>query len=562
MHKEAFIWETHGIHAGTGRDHIKHGINEVDKLVEEAIKRGYPSITFIIHTPRLTTFRYQSERSTDVKFIRGDASYFNYTGKMEALKNEYGKRIEIRYGIELDWLGSGLGIEWSRAKLFQAHGVDYVIGSVHFSGEGIPYDGSAADTAMLIEKRGGLEEFWSEYLNELIEMVNSTRGMIQIVGHLDLPKIFAPLPEAFNNLEDSSHYLARRVTTLLEMIADLNLSIDLNLSGISKGCGAYPELSILKKACSLGIPVAIGTDSHDLDELGRDYAAGLEIAVKAGYRYYVSFSRGIPEKRPLKSGEPAHFQLLNLAIEMLNRRFEKSGQTKIPRYSFGGKLSDLKDVFPQAASLGAYDALRVRRGERSITINDRAPELRGSKGTCIFSHHTDSPGTLAVLFNTLASEGINVETAYLNSLQDGTATAFLTLSGPEARIKEAAEFVLGTAADRFLQITPKPSIELPPLEKAAAYLLEVDGIELPMPVSERMIITVHHNRPGVLLILLSALASRKVNVLDLQLGKRGGKGCAVLGVQGDDREISEALTSLGPEFLEASYLLLSSYQAL
>ncbi len=67
-------------------------------------------------------------------------------------------------------------------------------------------------------------------------MIDSSWEMIQVVGHLDLPKIFAP---------------------------------------------------------------AVDSDCHDLEELGRDYRVGLEQARQAGYNYYVSFSRSIPEKRSL-----------------------------------------------------------------------------------------------------------------------------------------------------------------------------------------------------------------------------------------------------------------------
>jgi prephenate dehydratase len=71
-----------------------------------------------------------------------------------------------------------------------------------------------------------------------------------------------------------------------------------------------------------------------------------------------------------------------------------------------------------------------------------------------------------------------------------------------------------------------------------------------------MIITVHNNKPGVLLILLSALASRGVNVVDLQLGSRGERGFAVLGIEGDEREVAALLPGLGPQFYEASQIVL------
>jgi histidinol-phosphatase (PHP family) len=555
-----FVWETHAIHVGTGQDHVKHGVDDLEQVVERAMRRGLPSVTFVIHTPRLTRFRYQAERDTDIKFIRGDAAYFGYTRRMQALRDKYRGGIVVRCGIELEWMGPGLGLQWNRSKLFQAYGVDFVIGSVHFSTEGIPYDGSREDTERLIGLRGGLEPFWAGYLDEVIEMVDASWEMIQVVGHLDLPKLYAPVPEPLRDLERSSHTLARRARTLLEMVSDLNLALDLNLSGLRKGCGLYPDLEYLKRAYTLHIPIAIGADTHEIEDLEEEYRLGIELARQAGYRWYVSFSRLITEKRPLAREETGHYKVLNLASQILKLRFESRFRQETPRFSFGGSFQELLKDFPGSVSLGEFNAVRVRRDDRSITLSDTALPTNAEELTCLFSHHADTPGTLSILFNTLASEEINVETAYLNSLADGTATAYLTLSGSRERIREVVDFVMGTAADRFLTIQPEVRIKLPPLKRAPVYLLEVDGVDLPIPVSGHMIITVHSNRPGTLLILLTALASRGVNVVDLQLGRRGERGFAVLGVQGGEREVAEVLTQLGPQFHEASQILLAGYE--
>jgi HisJ family histidinol phosphate phosphatase len=556
-----FIWETHGIHVGTGKDHVKHGIDDLEAVIEQAAARGFPSLSFVIHSPRLTSFRYQSERDTEIKFIRGDAAYFSYAATMEELKKRYRDRIRLRYGIELEWMGPELGLQWNRSKLFQAFGVDFVIGSVHFSCQGIPYDGTREDSQRLIELRGGLEPFWAGYLDEMIEMIDTSWEMIHVVGHLDLPKLYAPLPEAMQDVEHSAHFLARRMRTLLEMISDLNLALDVNLSGLRKGCGLYPDLHFLERARQLHIPIAIGSDSHHVEEIGRDYARGIELAREAGYRHYVSFSRGITEKRPLLESGDGRFRILNLGVEILKLRFEPRLRQKTPQFSFGGSFRGLLPIFEGSVSLGRYNAVRVRRDDRSITLSDSSAEAHeealGSRGlACLYSHHTDTPGTLSILLNTLASEAINVETTRLHSLSDGTATAYLTVSGAEARIREAVDFVMGTAEDRFFSIQTDPCIELPPLKTAPAYLLEVDGVSLPTPVTSHMIITVHNNKPGVLLILLSALASRGVNVVDLQLGSRGERGFAVLGIEGDEREVAALLPGLGPQFYEASQIVL------
>ena len=553
-----FIYETHGIHVGTGDDHVKHGVDEIEKMIELAIKAGHPSITFIIHTPRLTRFRYAAEMKTNIRFIRGDQAYLEYAQNIEALRNTYENKIVIKYGVELEWLGTGLGLQWNRSKIFQADGADFIVGSVHFSKEGIPYDGSPEESAKLVAMRGGEENYWLGYIEEMIEMVDTFGNMFQVVGHLDLLKLYVPTPQPLLELDTSDHILARRMRVLLELISERHLALDLNLAGIKKGCGIYPALPLLKRARELEIPIAIGTDTHRLQDYAHNYATGIAYAQEAGYNRYISFSQSIPEKRPLeaKKNDESHFAMLNLGIQMLNRRFKTNAQSQLPRFAFGGIFSAFLTSHPLATSLGKRDAIRIRKDDKSITLGTTTPAQSTTPVTGLLSHHNDVTGALSLLFNTLASEEINVKTAFLNAHDDGTASAFLSLTGSEQMIQEAAEFVKGSAPDTFITIECGDDLIEPAHKKSDTYLLEVDGVELPMPVGPQMILTTHKNSPGVLLILLSALSSRGVNIVDLQLGERGTKGYTALSVEGDSRAISDVLSRLGPLYYEVSHLVL------
>ncbi len=552
----AFLWETHGIHAGASVDHIKHGIDSLDAVADEAIQRGYPGVTFVMHTPRLTRVRYQTERSTDIKFIRGDRAYSGYSELMARMRDRYRGRLAIRYGIELEWLPGELGLSWNRSKVFQCGGADFVIGSVHFSREGIPYDGSPEESVALLEQRGGAESYWLGYLDEMIEMVEEYRDLIHVVGHLDLPKLHVPFPESMLDLDASVSLPARRMRFLLELIRESGLALDLNLAGFRKGCGIYPDPLILSRASRLGIPVTVGTDAHALGELGMGYEEGREAMRAAGYRWYLGFSGGVPEKRPVddKPELEAPFRILNAGFGMLGQRIGRDKRLAAPGLSFGGTYRALQAIFPDSASLGASDAIRLRQGARFVTMG-LAP-LASAAAPCrhLFSLHADRPGTLAILFNTLASEEINVGTAYLESRGDGTATACLTVEAPDEKILDAVEFIRGTATERFFELALRDGPIMASYRRKGPWLLELDGVELPIPLSERMILTVHDNKPGTLLILLSALASRHVNIQDLQLGERGNRGYAAIGVEGHDGDMELVLSRLGGNFHEATLI--------
>lgn len=551
-----FIWETHGIHAGTEQDRVKHGIDKLEKVVDKAIEENHPSITFIIHSPRLTNFRYIAERETNVKFIRGNRSYLNYPKRIADLRKKYEGKINIKYGVELEWMGADLGLQWSRSKIFQAEDADYVIGSVHFAPEGLPYDGSKEEALELLKLRGSLEAYWDGYFNEIIQMIECFGDMIQIIGHIDLPKLNVDMPEALVNFETSKHPLANKFRTLLELIADRNLSLDVNMAGKFKGVGVYPTQNILKRAKELQIPVCLGTDLHHVRYYGLNYKESLEYIQEAGYENYVSYSKLIPENRTIFNDHDlkVKYTVLNKGIELLNQRLDAAHRRIIPDFSFGGTFSEFVEIYKNATGMGDYNAIRIRKWGKSITVTNEKPKPTNIPVNGLFSEHADKPGVISSLFNTLASEGINIETARLKSNHDGTAIAFLSIEGSSENITDAIDFINGTSPDLFHNLTYKENAKLPNFKDQGVYLLEMDGVKLNLALSEKVILTKHNNAPGVLLILLSALSSKNLNIIDLRLGKLNNVGYSAIAIDGDSNVIRNLLANLGDQYYEANLI--------
>jgi len=551
-----FIWETHGIHAGTEQDRVKHGIDRLEDIVDKAIAANHPSITFIIHSPRLTNFRYIAEKNTNVKFIRGNRSYLNYPKRIAKLREKYEGKINIKYGVELEWMGADLGLQWSRSKIFQAEDADYVIGSVHFAPEGLPYDGSKEEALELLKIRGSLEAYWDGYFNETIQMIECFGDLIQIVGHIDLPKLNVEMPESLVNFESSSHPLANKFRTLLELIADRNLSLDVNMAGKFKGVGVYPVQSILRRANELQIPVCVGTDTHHSKYYGVNFKESLEYIHKAGYESYVSYSKLIPENRTIYDDHDlkVKYTVLNKGIELLNQRLDDTQRKIIPDFSFGGSFLEFVDIYKNSTGMGDYNAIRIRKWGKSITVTDEIPMATNKSMNGLFTEHVDRPGVISSLFNTLASEGINVETARLKSNNNGTAVAFLSIEGDKENIQSAIDFINGTDTGVFHKFTYKENAQLPNYYRKGIYLLEMDGVKLNLALSEKVIITKHNNTPGVLLILLSALTSKHVNIIDLRLGKLNNTGYSAIAVEGDSNIIRNLLSKLGNQYYEANLI--------
>ena len=106
----------------------------------------------------------------------------------------------------------------------------------------------------------------------------------------------------------------------------------------------------------------------------------------------------------------------------------------------------------------------------------------------------------------------------------------------------------------FKKLTYKEDAILPNYYRKGVYLMEIDGVELKLALSQKVIVTKHHNAPGVLLILLSALASKSINIIDFRLGKLNKVGYSALAVKGDTNEIKNLLSKLGEQYYEANLI--------
>jgi len=272
--------------------------------------------------------------------------------------------------------------------------------------------------------------------------------------------------------------------------------------------------------------------------------------------HYVSYSKLIPEKRTIFDNHDLKikYTVLNKGIEMLNQRFSEINRKIIPDFSFGGSFDEFLDIYKNATGMGDYNAIRIRNGNKSITVSNEIPKITRKNVRGLYSEHLDIPGVISSLFNSLASEGVNVETARLKSNNDGTAMAFLQIEEDKGNIENAIDFISGTDSDIFKKLIYTEHTKLPNFYEEGIYLLEMDGVELKLLLHDKVILTKHNNAPGVLLILLSALASRNINIIDLRLGKRNKIGYSAIAVDGDKNVINNLLSKLGDQYYEANLI--------
>ncbi len=238
-----------------------HATGTMDEYIERAIDLGVDVYGFSEHAP--------------MDFDEGYRVSFEEMGAYEAdvlaARERYRDRIDIRLGYEVDWLPGHMN-----DRVLQAD-VDFLVGSVHF------LEKWGFDNPEFIgewEARD-IDTVWRDYFAAVEAMAES--GWFDIVGHLDLIKLFKHLPAT------DIRTLARPA---LEAIARSGMVLEINTAGLRKPVAElYPSRTLLEEAFSLNIPITFGSDAHATEQVGVGYDQAIALARSVGYTQAVTFRK-------------------------------------------------------------------------------------------------------------------------------------------------------------------------------------------------------------------------------------------------------------------------------
>ena len=100
-------------------------------------------------------------------------------------------------------------------------------------------------------------------------------GLFDIVGHIDLIKVFKFMPKKDINI------IARKA---LLAIKEADMTIELNVAGYRKPIAeAYPSSSLLQEVYMLGIPITFGSDAHTPKQVSMFSQEVVALAKSVGY---------------------------------------------------------------------------------------------------------------------------------------------------------------------------------------------------------------------------------------------------------------------------------------
>jgi histidinol-phosphatase (PHP family) len=179
------------------------------------------------------------------------------------------EQTDLKLGIEADFIP---GREDRMAELLAGRDFDFVVGSIHFVGDGALdydlYDIWAAGSSP--------EKVWRTYFEWLGQAAAS--GMYDILAHPDLVKYWGPAQRPWPDRDLRYFY-----EIAMEGIAESGIAVEVSTAGLRKPVGElYPARAFLEMALDAGNPIALSSDAHTPDDLGRDYDKALELLEDLG----------------------------------------------------------------------------------------------------------------------------------------------------------------------------------------------------------------------------------------------------------------------------------------
>ncbi len=175
----------------------------------------------------------------------------------------------LKLGIECDFIP---GAEERTAELLGARDFDYVVGSVHFIGEG----GAAVDhEGWDVWEGGDPDEIWRRYFELLADCARS--GLFDILAHPDLVKVWGrarPLPE----MDLRSYY-----EPAVEAIAASGIAVEISTAGLRKPVNElYPARGFAELCVEAGVRFALSSDAHLPEQVGFEYDRAVEFLDSLG----------------------------------------------------------------------------------------------------------------------------------------------------------------------------------------------------------------------------------------------------------------------------------------
>lgn len=254
----------------THHERCGHATGTLRQYIEQAIKIGLDQIGLSDHMPVIHLPKEKILPGLGMEL----AELENYVDEAVALKKEYKNDIDIKVGLEADYIK---GYEEEIEKLLNSYPFDYILGSVHFLGE---WDLSDSRQMEGWRKRP-LDDIFTDYYLAIQGAAKS--GLYDIIGHFDVIKKFGHVP---------TKDMRAIIEETLQIIKKQDIAIEINTSGLYKIVKeVYPAPKIIEKAVNIEIPFTLGSDAHKPEHVHVGIEEGRKYLKQFGVKELATFDK-------------------------------------------------------------------------------------------------------------------------------------------------------------------------------------------------------------------------------------------------------------------------------
>jgi len=263
--------------------HLERGTLTLDYLkqfTDEAEKKGIQHFGISEHAYHF----YQTKNILSNPWV-DERRYYDINDYVRLFHEAWDAGIDVKMSIEMDYTP---GKHEEMEAFIRSYDFDYVIGSIHW------VDDFGIDLAEYRKEweRRDLYEVYRKYFDQVVTLAES--NLFDIIGHLDLVKIFKYIPE-------DEEFLLEQYERAVNALANSKTCVEISTAGLRKPIGEiYPDKRLLLMCHEKGIPIVLSSDAHVPKHVGADFDKAVALAREVGYKELMTFSKG--ERKAVQLG--------------------------------------------------------------------------------------------------------------------------------------------------------------------------------------------------------------------------------------------------------------------
>jgi histidinol-phosphatase (PHP family) len=266
--------------------------NTPEEMILSAIDKGLEVYAITDHCEVNLYFSedYYGVRNSPYEVFDFGSTFADSIRDSNALREKYKDKIKVLRGIEL----AGAPYDFGLAEaILRDRRLDFVIGSTH---QVKGFD----DFAFIDYGKERIPELMNRYFEEILKVAKW--GKFDVLAHLTYTLRYIEGGDTENKESgwrgakvDMKPY-EEIIREIMKTLIENGKGIEINTSGLRQKYGkTFPDLYYIKLFRKLGGDIiTVGSDSHNVNDIGKGVREGGELAKAAGFEYFTYFEERVP----------------------------------------------------------------------------------------------------------------------------------------------------------------------------------------------------------------------------------------------------------------------------